>query len=75
MQQNKYIMNWLIVIIIAAVICGLWGYFSGEDGTRGESAATGAAAGAVGCGAAIFYIVMTVGSILLLIRIVGWLFS
>ena len=68
-------MNWLIIIIIAAVVCGIIGYLSGDDGNRGESAATGAAAGAVGCGATIFYIVLTVGGILLLFRIVGWLFS
>lgn len=68
-------MNWLIIIIIAAAVCGIIGYFSGDDGNRGESAATGAAAGAIGCGATIFYIVLTVCGILLLFRIVSWLFS
>lgn len=68
-------MNWLIIIIIAAVVCGLVGYFSTEDGNRGEGAATGAAAGAVGCGATIVYLAITALGILLLIRIVGWLFS
>ena len=40
-------MTWLIVIGVVAVICGLIGYFSGEDGSRGEKAFKGAAAGAV----------------------------
>lgn len=68
-------MNWLLIIIISAVVCGVWGYISGEDGNRGENAANGAAIGAFGCGAAIFYIAVTVFSILILIRLVGWLFS
>lgn len=68
-------MTWLIVIIIAAVVCGLFGFLSGEDGNRGESAATGAAAGAVGCGAAIFYLAMTAFSFYLVFALIGWLFS
>lgn len=68
-------MNWLIVIVIFAVVCGVLGYIFGEDGNRGENAANSAAIGAFGCGATIFYIAVTVFSILILIRLVGWLFS
>jgi hypothetical protein len=58
-----------------AAICGLFGFFSSEDGNRGESAATGAAAGAVGCGAVIFYLAMTAFSFYLVFALIGWLFS
>lgn len=68
-------MTWLIVIGVVAAICGLIGYFSGEDGNRGEKAFEGAAAGAVGCGSVIFYLAMTAVSIYLFFSLIGWLFS
>ena len=68
-------MTWLWVIIVAAVVCGLIGYFSGDDGERGETAFAGAAAGAIGCGTVIFQLLLAALGIYLLFSIIGWLFG
>jgi hypothetical protein len=68
-------MKWIALILIAAVVCGFIAYAQAEDGDKKEAAFEGAAAGAVGCGATLFYIVMSVAGLLLLIQFVGWLFS
>jgi len=68
-------MNWLLVIIIFAVVCGILGYIFGDEGNRKENAASSAAIGAVGCGATIFYFAAIVIGFLLIIRLIGWLFS
>ena len=68
-------MNWLYVILIAAVIFGIIGFLSAKDGERGEAAASGAAMGALGCGAIIIRAALGLLSIFLLIRLVAWLFS
>ena len=67
--------TWLIVIIIAAVIMGAIGYFSSKDGERGENAAAGAVAGAMGCGYIILRIFLWGLGIFLLIELFVWLFG
>ena len=62
-------MTWLIVIIIAAVIMG------SKDGERGENAAAGAVAGAMGCGYIILRIFLWGLGIFLLIELFVWLFG
>ena len=68
-------MTWLIVIIIAAVIMGAIGYFSSKDGERGENAAAGAVAGAMGCGYIILRIFLWGLGLFLLIELFVWLFG
>ena len=63
--------TWLIIILIAAAICGVIGYFFGEEGRRGENAASGAMAGAMGCG----YILLQLFLWGLGIAVCLWLFS
>lgn len=67
--------TWLIIIIVAAVIMGAIGYFSSKDGERGENAAAGALAGAIGCGYVIFQIFLWGLGIFLVIKLFGWLFG
>ncbi|MBE6213987.1 MAG: hypothetical protein E7131_04830 [Rikenellaceae bacterium] len=68
-------MNWLIVIIVAAAICGIIGFFSSKDGERGKGAAEGAVSGAVGCGAIIFQLLLGAVSLGLFLMLIRWLFS
>lgn len=68
-------MTWLIVIIVVAVIGGIIGFFSSNDGERGAGAAEGAAAGAIGCGYVIFQLLLAALSFGLLFALVGWLFD
>ena len=71
-------MTWLIVIVIAAVVMGAIGYFSSKDGERGENAAAGAVAGAMGCGYVIYVIlrIFLFGlGIFLVVKLFGWLFG
>ena len=68
-------MTWLIVIIIAAVVCGIIGFISSNDGERGEGAFTGAAAGALGCGTIIFQLFLGAVGLGLFIALIGWLFG
>lgn len=67
--------TWLIIIIVAAVIMGAIGYFSSKDGERGEKAAAGALAGAMGCGYVILQIFLWGLGILLVIKLFEWLFG
>lgn len=46
--------NWLIIIIVVAVIGGIIGFLGSEDGSRGEGAFEGAVGGALGCGYVLF---------------------
>lgn len=61
----------LIIIIIAAVIGGLLGFFSGDKDDKGGSAVAGAVSGAMGCGYLLFRLAIYGGVILLAI----WLFE
>lgn len=62
--------TWLIIIIIAAVICGLIGFISSNDGERGEGAIKGAIGGAMGCGYLLLQLFLWGAGIALMI----WLF-
>ena len=68
-------MTWLVVIIVAAVICGIIGYITSNDGERGEGAASGAAAGAFGCGYIIFQLFLGAIGLGLFLALIGWLFG
>ena len=68
-------MKWLIIILIAAVVCGIIGFFVSDEGERGEGAIQGAFAGAWGCGTIIIRIVIGIAIFSLLIRFVSWLFN
>jgi len=66
-------MNWLIVIIIVAVIGAIIGYFS-SGGNKEEAFASGCASG-LGCGYIILYIALALLGIWLLFAIGSWLFG
>ncbi len=68
-------MTWLIVIGVVALIGAIIGFFASKKGERGEGAATGAAAGAVGCGIILAQIFMWGIGIMLLILLFSWLFG
>ena len=40
---------WLVLLIVAIVVCAIIGFCTGNDGERGESALMGAVAGGAGC--------------------------
>lgn len=54
---------------------GAIGYFSSKDGERGENAAAGAVAGAMGCGYIILRIFLWGLGLFLLIELFVWLFG
>ena len=62
---------WLVLLIVAIVVCAIIGFCTGNDGERGESALMGAFAGGVGCIQILLYIFFTGISIAVII----WLFS
>lgn len=62
---------WLIILIIAAIIGAIWGFSSSNDGERGAGAASGALAGATGCGYLLLHLFLWGCGLFLLI----WLFS
>lgn len=68
-------MNWLVVIIVVAIIAGVIGAMSSEKGKEGEGFFSGALAGGMGCGYAIFQILLVVGGLILLLKIFGFLFG
>lgn len=67
-------MNWLIIIIVVAIIGGIIGSLSSKDGEKGEGFFSGALAGGMGCGYVIFQILLGVGGLILLFKIFGFLF-
>jgi len=67
--------TWLIIILVVAAIGGVIGFFSGEDGNRGESAAQGAMMGAVGCGHVLFELLLWGLGIGILIWLFGAIFG
>lgn len=68
-------MNWLITIIVVAIIAGIIGALSSKDGEKGEGFFSGALAGGMGCGYVIFQILLFVGGLILLFKIFGFLFG
>ena len=74
-KPKVIIMNWLVVIIVVAVIGGIIGFFRSNDGERGMGALEGAATGAVGCGVIIFRLFLAAIGIGLFFSLIGWLFS
>jgi len=68
-------MKWILVIIVAGVICGIIGYFVSDDKEKGEGALGGCLAGSMGCGYTIFQILIALLGISLLIKIGSWLFG
>ena len=68
-------MTWLIVIIVAAVVCGVIGFITSNDGERGEGAFAGAAAGTFGCGSIIFQLFLGAIGLGLFLALIGWLFG
>lgn len=67
-------MTWLWVILIVALVGGIFGYFS-SDRDRGENAVHGAVAGGMGCGFIILQIFLAILGIWVLFMIGSWLFS
>ena len=68
-------MNWLITIIVVAIIAGIIGALSSKDREKGEGFFSGALAGGMGCGYVIFQILLFVGGLILLFKIFGFLFG
>jgi ABC-type Mn2+/Zn2+ transport system permease subunit len=69
-------MNWLIVIIIVAVISGIIGYFkSPKKEDAAKNALSSAVSGGVGCGFIILQIFLWGLGIFILIYLFLWLFS
>jgi hypothetical protein len=68
-------MNWLIIIIIVAIIAGIIGAMSSEDGKEKEGFLSGAIAGGMGCGSIIFQIFIVVIGFIILFKIFGFLFG
>ena len=67
--------TWLVIIIIAAIVCGIIGFLSSNDGERGEGALTGAIGGAMGCGYILFRLFLWGLGIALLIWLFGAIFG
>lgn len=74
-KPKVIIMNWLVVIIVVAVIGGIIGFLGSNDGERGMGALEGAATGAVGCGVIIFHLFLAAIGIGLFFLLISWLFS
>lgn len=64
-------MTWLIIILVAAIICAIIGYMTGEKGEKESNAAAGAVAGAMGCGYLLFHLFLFGVGLFFLI----WLFN
>ena len=67
--------NWLAIILIIAIVGGIIGFFSGNEGERGASAFAGALSGALGCGFLIFQVFLFGLSIVALVALFGFLFG
>ncbi len=68
-------MNWLYVVIAIAVIGGIIGYFTANDGERGEGFFKGCFFGGTGCLSAMIPILIGLLSLYLLISLGLWLFD
>ena len=60
--------NWLLVIIVVAIIGGVIGYFTSSDGNRGEIGS------AIGCGYVLFQLFLWVAGIALAVWLFGAIF-
>ena len=67
--------TWLVIILVVAVIGAAFGYFTSDDGHRGEGAAQGAFMGAVGCGHILLQLFLWGLGIALLIWLFGAIFG
>lgn len=67
-------MNWLFVIIAAAAVCGILGYFLSDGNDRTGDAASGCMAGGMGCAYVIFNLFIFVLGIVILFKLAAWLF-
>jgi len=65
-------MNWLIAIIVCAIIGAIIGY-SGSG--KKDDAVGGAVAGGLGCGYLIIQIGIAVGGLIITIKVFSWLFN
>ena len=68
-------MNWLIIIIVVAIIVGIISALNSNDGEKGEGFLSGALAGGMGCGYVIFHIFLGVIGLILLFKLFGFLFG
>jgi len=68
-------MTWLIVIIVAGVVCGIIGFLASDDGEKGEGALSGCLGGSMGCGYIVFQILMALLGLFLLFKLGSWLFG
>lgn len=68
-------MNAIIIIIVVAAICALIGYLTGDEGEKGSNAASGAVAGAMGCGYLLFRLLLFGVGLVILIRLFNAIFG
>lgn len=68
-------MNWLIIIIVVALITGIIGALGSDDGEKGAGCLTGAISGGLGCGSIIFSILLVGVGLMILFKIFGFLFG
>ena len=66
--------NWLLIIIIVAIIGGIIGFFTSSDGNKAEGAAQGAIGGAIGCGYVLFQLLLWAAGIALAVWLFGSIF-
>ena len=65
-------MNWLIAIVVCAIIGAIIGY---SNSGKKDGAVEGAVAGGLGCGYLIVQIGIAVIGFLLVLKVFAWLFS
>jgi hypothetical protein len=68
-------MTWLWVIIVVAIIGGVWGLLSSKDDEKGEGCISGFFGAGMGCGYIILQIFLSLLSLYILFKIGCWLFS
>jgi len=68
-------MNWLITIIVVAIIAGIIGALTSDNNEKGEGFFAGALTGGMGCGYIILQIFLYVGGLILLFKIFDFLFG
>ena len=67
--------TWLIIILAVAVIGGIIGFLSNEDGNRASGAIEGALGGAMGCGYLLLQLFLWGAGIFFLIWLFGAIFG
>ncbi len=68
-------MNWLIIIIIAAIVCGIIGAALSKSGDEKGGCLAGALTGGLGCGYVIFQIFLAGIGIFILFKVFTFLFG